>query len=186
VRQAGPNSPSTVVDDASIGTVAWSNPANARVSDDSYAQAILPVGTVSHYLKATDFGLLLPPGATPLGILVEIERRRIYPVVDYRVRIVKGGNIGSAERARAEIWPTSDAYAVYGGDSDLWDETWTPGDIETLGVALSATPSGTGASRFAQVDHIRMTLYYRPPSAPLRHRAVVADSAGVVKAQIIG
>jgi hypothetical protein len=36
--QQGPNSPGTTADDASVGTVAWTNTANARVSDNAYAE----------------------------------------------------------------------------------------------------------------------------------------------------
>jgi hypothetical protein len=72
-------SPGTMVDDATVGTVAWTNPTNAGASDNSYAT----IGTsgrcgvfTGHYLKATNFGFSIPVGATITGILVEIERKQ--------------------------------------------------------------------------------------------------------------
>lgn len=138
----GPNSPGTMADDATVGTVTWTSPDNAKVSDDLKAIASLNCGSasvtensikiiktgsiignekstgatiptsdtyisyggsadlwgtswtttdinasdfgvvfsanettnVSHYLKATNFGFVVPAGSTIDGILVEIEQ----------------------------------------------------------------------------------------------------------------
>src|SRR3989344_5212889 len=65
-------------------------------------------------------------------------------VYDHRVRIIKGGAIGSTDKASGTAWPGSLAYTTYGGASDLWGETWTASDINasTFGVAISAYGSG--------------------------------------------
>ena len=65
-------------------------------------------------------------------------------IYDHRVRIIKGGAVGSTDKASGTAWPTSPAYTTYGGASDLWGETWTAEDINasTFGVAISAYASG--------------------------------------------
>jgi hypothetical protein len=157
----GPASPGTMADDASVGTVAWTSPDNAKASDDAYASAVLASLHVSHYLKATGFGLAVPSEATILGILAEVELKKsgIGAVVDSGVRIVKGGNIGSTEMASAVVWPTSDTYRFYGGATDLCGETWTPADINDpgFGIAISAM-AFPGAT--AYIDHIRLFVFW--------------------------
>lgn len=69
-------------------------------------------------------------------------------VLDSSVKIVKSnGNFGSTNKADvSNKWPESDTYKSYGSSSDLWDEGWTPADINNsnFGVALSASITGTG------------------------------------------
>jgi hypothetical protein len=122
---------------------------------------VLTLNSPTHYLKATNFGFTIPGGSTIEGIVVEIEHKESGSTVakDNRVRIVKGGTIGSTDKASASEWPTSDAYASYGRFDDLWGETWSSTDINAtdFGVALSAIGLGAGT---ASVDHIRITVYY--------------------------
>jgi hypothetical protein len=148
-----------------VGTVAWTNPGNAGASDNSYATCSLSISAQSHYLKATNFGFSIPTEATIAGIVVEIERNGTSPppppgISDNRVRIVKGGTIGSTNKTDGN-WPSSDAYSTYGADDDLWGETWTPADINasTFGVAISAAGVAIGGTS-ANIDHIRVTVYY--------------------------
>lgn len=161
----GPNSPGAVANDASFGTAAWTLPGNAAASDNVYAQAA-PGGTPTQYLKATDFGFSLPAVAAVKGILVQIEKRSLGgSVSDARVRIVKNGVVGSAERADAAAWPASDTVVSYGGATDLWGETWTAADVNAadFGVVISATDSFDTAG----VDHVAVTVFWSYcPDAP--------------------
>ncbi len=158
------NSPSTVVDDASIGTLVWNTPANATASDNAYSFVSSNPGATSHYLKATNYGFAIPTGATINGILVEVERKMSGPtptIVDNEIKIVKSdGSIGTTNKSTGDTWTTSDVYASYGGQSDLWGETWTPADINNanFGAVLSVITT----LRTANVDHIRITVYYTP------------------------
>ena len=162
----GPLSAGTGADDSSVGTIAWSNPTRVVASDNSRSSASLSgAGSISHYLKATSFGFAIPAGATIDGIVVEIEKREqesADDVKDSKVRIIKSdGTIGTTDRAdTATEWGTSDAYATYGGTTDLWGEAWSSTDINDadFGVAISAV-SAPG-SAVADVDHIRITVYY--------------------------
>jgi hypothetical protein len=158
VESEGPNSPAAVVNDASFGTASWTLPGNAAASDNVYAQAA-PGGTPTQYLKATDFGFSLPAVAAVKGVLVQVEKRSLgASVFDARVRIVKNGVVGSAERADGAAWPVSDTVVDYGGETDLWGETWTVADINAadFGVAISATD----AFDTAGVDHITITVFW--------------------------
>jgi hypothetical protein len=158
---AGPNSPSTAADDSTTGTIAWSNPGNVTASDNTYATAGMAGSQISHYLTAAGFGFSLPSDATVQGILVEWERK-LGSGTDCRdnaVRIIKGAVIGSTDRSAGGNWPGSEAYASYGGSSDLWGLTWTAADVNAsnFGAALSATTTSGGQ---AAVDHVRITITY--------------------------
>lgn len=161
---AGPSSPGTIVSDSTIGSVAWSSPGNAAASDDSRATATIGSGlTPSEYLLATNFGFSIPTGATIDGITVTVERSSTQAnrVSTNAVRIVKGGVIGSTDKADGANWPTSDATLDYGGAADLWGESWTAADINAsnFGFAISAAATAPG-TRDAQVDHITITVTY--------------------------
>ncbi len=160
----------TVVDDATVGTVAWTNPDNAKVSDDVYATNTPTDQGISHYLKASNFGFSIPSGATINGILVEFERKAnvasgIQNIKDKYIKIVKAdGTIGTTDKAdTVTLWSTTEAYSSYGSSSDLWGETWDDAKINDIdfGVVLSVTAiDDTVPNPIASVDHIRITVYY--------------------------
>jgi hypothetical protein len=171
---AGPNSPSSVVDDSSTGTVAWTNPQNATNSDNVYASVALKNQT-SHYLKATGFGFNIPSGSTINGIVVEVERYATNAnITDNSVVIVKNGNLGTTNRAGG-AWSTTEGYVTYGSSTDLWGTTWTAEDINAsnFGVAISAKDTTANKTYTAYVDHIRITVYYTPPPYILNQRSFV-------------
>ena len=160
-------SPGTMADDATVGTVAWSNPDNAKVSDNAYATYTTTFTTrTTHYLKATNFGFSIPTGATINGILVEVERK-------YSGNGVADGPLGNAiikadgtltSGASYVGWSTTEQYDSYGGSTDLWGETWTAEDINDVdfGFAMYAVINGNfdSGGATASVDHIRTTIYY--------------------------
>jgi len=162
--KAGPNSGSTFVNDTTVGNLNanWIDVINAKDSDQVYTSIASGVyGLTSYYLKVTGFAFSIPVGATILGILVEVERYEgDTDVCDYSLKIVKGGSIGGTEKASVSIWPIAEAYASYGGSSDLWGLSWTPADINdpTFGMVISAIITGSGV---AYIDHIRISVYYR-------------------------
>ncbi|MBK9177422.1 MAG: hypothetical protein IPM46_14030 [Flavobacteriales bacterium] len=78
--------------------------------------------------------------------------------LDHAVRLVKGGVIAGNNLASASAWPTSDAYATYGGATELWGQAWNLADVNAsnFGAALAArVQNGT-----ARVDHMRITVFY--------------------------
>lgn len=160
MKTSGPNNPGTLANDASFGTTAWSNPSNAASSNNADASAAPSTGT-TQYLKATNFGFNLPKNAKVLGITVGVERSDPSSLSeDERVRLVKGGSVQTTDKASAAAWPTSDAYATYGSNSDLWGSTWTAKDINdsTFGMVISA--QGLHPLSDPNIDHIRITVAY--------------------------
>lgn len=73
----GPNSPTTIVNDATVGTLPWSTPGNVITTNDAYAQ-IVPRG-ISNYLKATNFGFAIPIPSGIDGIVLGVEKKSLSP-----------------------------------------------------------------------------------------------------------
>ena len=67
--------PTTAANNASVGTVAWTNPGNIYTSDNVYATAALGNNIVSNYLVASGFNFAIPAGSTINGIAVSVERK---------------------------------------------------------------------------------------------------------------
>lgn len=169
MTSSGPNSPGTLVNDASVGSDAWSNPGNAASSNDSYASAIAPSGeSLSNYLKATNFGFAIPAGATINGVVVEIEARQEFNlgVVDEGARLVKAGTVGGSNLASggSSVPYPYDAYITRGGSSNLWGNTLTADDVNhsEFGFVFQIR---TVAGNTGYVDHIRMTVHYTPAAS---------------------
>jgi len=154
----GPNNPGAAYNDPTFGIPAWTTPGNATSSDGMYAQAA-PGGLNTQYLHADNFDFTIPSPAVVDGIEVDIEKKcNLGTIKDARVRIVKGGVVGSTDESNPNFWPTTDTVVTYGGPSDLWGETWTPADINAnnFGVVLSATDS----TDTALVDDIQIKVFF--------------------------
>jgi hypothetical protein len=175
-QSSGPLYAGTVADDAGIGSIAWSGPTSAQGAGDSTcASATVTGAQITHYLKATNFGFNIPAGVTIKGILVEVksagDSESADNIVDYAVRIVKSGTIGSTDkssRTSPNGWGgagcAGSGFTSYGGSTDLWGETWTISDINSVNFGFAiAAKHGTvesGNNRTAFVDAIRITVYY--------------------------
>lgn len=78
--------------------------------------------------------------------------------LDHRVQLMLAGTVGGNDLSSTTAWPTTDAYASYGGPSNLWGRSWSTTDINAsnFGAAVSArVQNGT-----ARVDHMRLSVYY--------------------------
>ena len=169
----GPLGPASCIDDSTIGSQAWLNPGNVTAEDATFATvAMTPINSPSHYLRATNFGFSIPAGATINGIVVEWKRQAqtgTTTIQDNAVRIIKSGTIGSTDKSSLSNWPNANAYATYGSSSDLWGLTWTDTDINgnSFGAALSAKCI---ANDTAEVDYVRITVYYTASSGFIAHQ----------------
>ncbi len=167
----GPKNPGTVVDSSEVGIVIWQNPSNAKTSNDVDAVGGAPLEASSHYLKATNFGFSIPSGMTIDGIKVEIEQlgRKIATAGlpnENSIKIVKGGTIQGNEKSTGAVLPSTDTYITYGGATDLWGLSWSASNINAanFGVGFSVALHGFfTVSSIAEVDHIRITVYYTEP-----------------------
>jgi len=164
------------------GVVSWITPEAAELSDDIYSLAIVDYDQYTHYLKVTDFGFEIPAESVINGIEVEIERKAqnfSIPqntdcfVVDQDIRIVKNNNICSQNLAcnnvPADNWLNriagSDDIVCYGGDSNIWGESWTYDDINSSGFGVAVAvrnPYETGfyPSSIAMIDRVRIRISY--------------------------
>lgn len=154
----------TAASDNSYGSHAWDeNLSDAEgASDNSDAGTGLVIDTAStEYLKLTNFGFSIPAGATIDGIQVDLRRRTggSGTQADDRARIVKGGTIGSTDKAAAGNWSSSYVTQTYGGAADLWGESWTSSDINAsnFGFVISAALTVVGTP---QVDSCQITVTY--------------------------
>lgn len=147
----------TGADDATVGTLVWSSPnqiATGNVTD------ALPSGASqqTHYLKATNFSLAVPSGATIIGIQLGVTRfAGPGPVAqDAAIKLVKAGTIQATNRSLSGAWSSAGyTVATYGGPTDLWGTTWTPTDINNSGfgavVSALSLSNGTIAVRLVQI-----------------------------------
>jgi len=170
---AGPNFAGTGADDSSVGTVSWASPGNITAEDAAVAGATFSVNnSLTHYLKATNFGFAIPAGATIVGILAEIKRQRnnnnTNSVFENSVKLLQGGTVGGTDQSAGTIFPpntTGLTYKSYGSASDLWGRTWASSDINAsnFGLVLQAKGATSGdGSYIGQVDSIRITITYTP------------------------
>ncbi len=166
MASAGPNFPTAYSDNSTIGTVAWTNPINVLAEDGAFATAALG-NSQSHYLTGSTFGFNIPAGSIINGIVVEWKRRQATAgpaVTDNAVRIIKTSNIGATDRSSGTSWTTTNTWISYGSATDLWGETWAAADINAsgFGAALSAQVTDPSLANTAQVDAVRITVYYTP------------------------
>ena len=156
----GPNNCGTAADDATVGTVAWTNPTNAQgAADNSDATCSLSIAT-SHYLKCTNFGFSMPTGATVDGVTVTFHRKGSSgSPADSTVKLVVGGSFVGNNKSAGATWPGTYEDKSFGGAADLWGATITPSDVNAsnFGVGISAT---TGLIVVANVDSVSITVNY--------------------------
>jgi len=114
-----------------------------------------------------------------VAALLSLQNLREY---DNSVRLMKGGAfVGNNLANTTAPWPIADAYASYGGATNLWGTTWTPAEVNNVGfgVGLSAVvQNGT-----AEVDHIRITIFSSLNLPVELSQFYVEKEAGVHKLQ---
>jgi hypothetical protein len=169
---SGTRNAGTVVNNNTIGVVAFANPGNATISNDSRAVASATVAILSgntNYLVATGFGFTIPSYASICGVVVEVEKSAggigvLAWIQDNQVRLVKGGTItGSNLADLGNNWAGGDVIQSYGNSSGMWGTTLIPADVNNgnFGVAVSCSFEGVAILLpSARVDNIRMTIYY--------------------------
>jgi hypothetical protein len=171
--------PAVCADDASVGTVAWTSPANAVIEERSATLGAagaatltaLPVATVAHYLKWTGFGLTIPSDATITGIRVRIVVNSTTAVArSYSVRLVKSGAIVGDDLI-AQTNPTIPTGAgnnwgqlSYGGARSLWGQTWTPAEVNAtdFGFVWSCWGPTSSPPPNVMVDTAGIVVAYLP------------------------
>lgn len=158
----------TNADDAAVGTRTWVNVGNIGANDAVYANVSMSAAD-SHYAKSTNASFGIPTTATIRGIVLEIEGKdtgATGAISDKIVRLVKGGTVSGDNKFNGDIWTASDTVYTYGSSTDLWGLSLTPTDVNAsnFGSVLQVTKS-TGGFGTANVDYVRMTVYYDLPTS---------------------
>jgi len=171
---AGANDCASGVNDNSVGSIAWSSPGNACSNGSSTTASGLTSNSPSNYLKVTQFGLSIPTGSIIQGISFSVTRSTTATkgnrTIDNAVRVVKGGVIGSTDKSNGTNWGTSPV--TYGSSSDLWGDTWAPGDINAAGFGIAISGKSTGTNSVAGTISAFVTAtvtYQAPPNAPTQN-----------------
>ncbi len=183
----GPNSGGTFVSDNTVGTIAITNPSSATSSDNSYASAILLLNEVTNYLKVTNFNLNVPIHSTIDGVVVEIERNStiLNSITDNAIRLVlPPGSLGSTNQSAGATWANADAYATFGSSTSVWGETLTPIDVNDKNFGVVISGAATLLAGTAQIDHVRMTVYYTQHPMPHNMIKVIKVGGGMSRNEL--
>lgn len=168
------SNPSTCSNLTGVGTVAWTNPLNATVSDNAYATASNVIrSTTTNYLNCTGFNFsAVPAGSTITGITVFVERKTSGGTIrDSLVYMIKGGVVSTLYNGKtATAYTTTDVNEAHGGPANLWGTTWTVADVQAanFGVAFAAynTSTFSNTNRTVSVDVIQVEVDYTAPAPP--------------------
>lgn len=184
-------SPTSCVNDTSIGTIAWSNPGNALASDNSYATAINVKNNAStNYLKCTGYGFAIPAGSTINGITVYVERKTSGGTIrDVAMRLVKAGVIGTTDLSSTTNYTTADVVEAHGSAGNLWGTSWSVAEINAtnFGAAFSAREEvNSGTNRTVSVDQIYIVVDFSSATLPPGTYEVTANPGNCVDDASIG
>jgi hypothetical protein len=148
-------------------SVSWVNATDAKTLDGFLSSAgdISGAGNFSDYLSVTNFSFAVPVDKIITGIEVIAYKSSTNDphTKDYEVRLIKNGNVSGDNKALNASWQGQSVPAVYGGNGDLWGETWTPADINSpdFGAAIAVERSGSGTDPLvAYIDNIRIRVFY--------------------------
>ena len=81
-----------------------------------------------------------------------------------RVRIVKGGTIGSTDRSASESLTDTLSNYDFGGPTDLWGETWTADDINEANFGSVLALTKASGNTFFGADAVWIKVYYTEAS----------------------
>jgi hypothetical protein len=183
----------TAVNDASYGTVAWTNPTNAVGTTDAISAAVASPASngtnISQYLKLTNFGFSIPTGATVTGVQVTLNITSDASAGGLTGRqsgmIVKAGATAGTDKG-SQTWDQTNSTNVMGSSSDLWGTTLTPTDINSTGfgvaVSVYASYDNFGSLQLSTgIDSAQITVYYTVPSGVMSYynNATPADLTAI-------
>ncbi len=171
-------------DNSNGGSAEWNYLSNIFDEDSECAEALISEieGSTTCYLKATNFDFRLDSSDEITGIQVLITKGCIvsggivspHTILDDEVKLVKNGNICSANKNKAEAWTNSLVEYTYGQEDSLWGESWSPTDInnQRFGVVISVRADNGRAN--IGIDCIKIIIHYNPGNTPPK---AVDDSA---------
>ncbi|MFC1913552.1 hypothetical protein ACFLX7_05130 [Chloroflexota bacterium] len=156
---------STIV--GSYNGAPWLTPTNAGADDSTTTNVGISAldKEPTEQLDATDFGFAIPLGSTIDGIVLEYDR--FSPdvgadVTDTLVQLRHAGALVGINKAAGAGWATTETIVTFGTSSDVWGTTLTAAQINesTFGVSVVATTITNNSQ--AEIDFLRITVYYTP------------------------
>lgn len=148
----------------SAGT--WSNFTTTRLntSDNSYASA---VGTTYSTGVLGDFNISIPSEATILGISLSLEFSAGNASHTGYIRAELSGDAGGVYASPLEysVTGTTDQVILYGGDTDLWGDTWTPSEFSNSNFRIRLSGKTNNAAGACRLDQVTLVIYYSVQSA---------------------
>jgi hypothetical protein len=163
--------PGTVIDDTSVGTKEWTELGGAKVEgggEPARCNLSDTIVTTSHYIKATNYGLVLPDGGvgvTPKGVKFTVRRAVSGGgALDVNAFLVKAGEIrsGTTNKANGKSWSTEGVFELidYGGTADLWGNSVSAADALNAGFGFALACKAPTTSGIAKIDAVKLALYY--------------------------
>lgn len=148
----------------------WTNPDYAKADDTNYTVCVVNKDTYGDWLRLTNFGFStsdIPSGSTINGIEIAIMKSTSYAgqsyIKDSALYLYNDGAVGS-NLASAVAWSYKDVMAevTYGGATNMCGTSLTQADIvaNTFGIQLSALNIETSSNQNANVDYIKIRVYY--------------------------
>ena len=170
-QSQGPNNPSSAIasgQGASMPSLSFLYTAGGYAAYTDLADYPTCIGPILCYhsplVVISGFGFNIPVNAQINGIQVEILKMVSQPVTtihDSIIQLSKGGVAVGLNLKSSNQWQMGfNTYEVYGDSTNLWDTTWTPTDINDPNFGLFLQISNGIIDQTAQVDHVRMTVYY--------------------------
>lgn len=169
---------------AGAGTY-WSNAGSIVGCCGSKASYSVAGYGQSTNLDATSFGFSIPTTATIVGIYAQIVRSASSSssLDDEDVYLLKAGAASGSDKFNTNDYATYDTTEDYGGSSDLWGTTWTPAQINASNFGLRLkVDNDNGSSRTAYIDHMQITVYYRPEPTT----SIGVSGTNVLQAHVAG
>lgn len=157
----------------------WTNLSNVIDGDDStyaHVEKDSSGDHYSHYIKLTDFDFNIPLNAVITGIQFEIKKAVSFStgtssnkyVDDLTLRIVKDNQIVGTERGKVgtnygpAILSITPVVFTHGGEYDLWDEVWSPEDINDVnfGIQFATRLRGGSTLSIARIYYVKATVFF--------------------------
>jgi len=162
----GPAQPSVVTQGALADHQAWVNPAGAAADNATDATVTLAPAQMSQPLLATGFGFMLPEGAVPRGVEVELEvsgtMRAFFVHVSGLQLVANGAPLAANPLDQILNWEDELSLMPYGAPTDSWHAALTRSLVmdPTFGFQLDLLHASLETSITASVHSLRMTVHY--------------------------
>jgi regulation of enolase protein 1 (concanavalin A-like superfamily) len=161
-------------------SAAWTNPGNIT-ANDSVVATVTVTTTNSDWLVANNFGFSIPSGSTIDGIVatVNASANTSSSAVDNGAFLIHANSSFSpSNQATNSALPTTLTDKTYGGSSSTWGDSWTATDINSANFGFAFRVGGFTNPSTANVDYIKIQVYYTSPSTPILYYNNPTPSSG--------